>query len=108
MFALFVCHSRAGGNPLWLGRLIPAIVYPRAVPVPAKAWGGGRYDNFSGDRISANIVVLLLFQFRGEIISGVGMNGDFLESWLPPHQLCPKRFINLFVTLACQHQMDLV
>jgi hypothetical protein len=24
MFALFARHSRAGGNPLWLGRWIPA------------------------------------------------------------------------------------
>jgi hypothetical protein len=31
MFAFFACHSREGGNLLWLGRWIPAIVYPHAV-----------------------------------------------------------------------------
>jgi hypothetical protein len=49
MFALFACHSLEGENPLWLRRWIPTIVYPRA--------GRGRYDNFSGARFSANIVI---------------------------------------------------
>ena len=64
MFALFTCHSRAvpvpakawGGNPLWLGRWIPAIVYPRAVPVPAKAWGGGRACPHEGGGMITSLV----------------------------------------------------
>jgi hypothetical protein len=41
---LYACHSRKGGNPLWLGRWIPAIVYPRA--------GGGRACPHEGGGIT--------------------------------------------------------
>jgi hypothetical protein len=54
MIKFIACHSHAGGNPVWLGRWMPAIVYPRA--------GGGRNNNFTGGWISANIMLLIYIE----------------------------------------------